>query len=311
MADLITTTTANMSTTHSRSNSMATTAFTSTSSSPPPPPQPSRISSEAPEVVPSQPQPPQQTAPREDFSNGVPVSTYSEVDIKRSGGGSRHQKQVDTRETETRNYPLSPRVYDWEPTPVTPTPRKLDVCEEEPYKAAERRIGRRRTFGLVTTVALVVVAFLLGGGIGGGVGGALLAQEKSKTPSPTSTTSSAPATATVILDQAGCPLVNNSTYLSPSTATTPVTAFLKLCGTEIASPAGQSLDLANSTQPSFDACLDSCAGYRGCVGATWVLFSPGSPGRNSVCFLKSGVGVLGKSPEGGTSCSGYLKAAVG
>lgn len=182
MADLISN--SNISEEDNRLNSMATTAFTST----PPPPQPSRISSEAPEVVPEQPQPPRQTLPREDFSNGVPVSTYGETDIKRNGGilsgGSRHQKQVDIRETETRNYPFpptpSPRVYDWEPIPTTPTPRKPELHEEPSHMGEDRRRGRGRKFGLVTTVVLVAVAFLLGGGIGGGVGGALVAQEKSK-----------------------------------------------------------------------------------------------------------------------------------
>jgi hypothetical protein len=152
----------------SRTMSIATTAVTTTIL------QPSRISSEGPEVVPEQPEPSQ----HDNYVNEVVVTTYGERDIKRGGatGGSRYQKQVDDRETETRNYPKPPtpslRQYAWEPTP--------NSNKNGPTEREREGFSRGRKFSLSLTVLLVAVAFLLGGGIGGGVGGALFAQEKSR-----------------------------------------------------------------------------------------------------------------------------------
>lgn len=124
---------------------------------------------------------------------------------------------------------------------------------------------------------------------------------------PTTTASAGPATSTVIVDTAGCPLVNNSTYTSPSG-----TAFLKMCATEIEPASGQYIEISNSVQGSFNACLDSCASTTGCVGASWVIFSPTNPGRNSVCYLKNKTGVAtAASAVGETVVSGFLASAVG
>jgi hypothetical protein len=123
----------------------------------------------------------------------------------------------------------------------------------------------------------------------------------------TATASAAPSTSTVIVDTAGCPLVNNTTYNAPSG-----TAFLKLCATEIVAPANQYIELSNSVQGSFNACLDSCANTTGCVGASWVIFSSTNPSRNSVCYLKNKTGVSTSATAAGeTVVSGYLASAVG
>jgi hypothetical protein len=106
---------------------------------------PSRISSEAPEVV----------SPADQEIN-LTVSTWAER-YKRGGSQSQSQKQVDDRETETKNYPHTPR----------PT---YDIV---PPNGVEEQNRRGKVCGLITTIVLVVVAFLIGGGIGGGVGGAI------------------------------------------------------------------------------------------------------------------------------------------
>ena len=124
---------------------------------------------------------------------------------------------------------------------------------------------------------------------------------------PNTTTSAAPSTSTVIVDTAGCPLVNNSTYTSTSN-----TNFLKLCDTEIVAASGQNIDISNSVQSSFDACLNSCASTKGCVGASWVIFSALNPNRNSVCYLKSKTVVAtAASVTGETVVSGFLESAIG
>jgi len=125
---------------------------------------------------------------------------------------------------------------------------------------------------------------------------------------PNATSSAAAATSTVIVDTAGCPLVNNSTY----NATGSGTSFLKLCATDIVAGTGQYIDMSNSVQSSFDACLDSCASTKGCVGASWVIFSPTAPSRNSVCFLKNATAVAtAASVSGQTVVSGFLESAIG
>lgn len=169
----------------------------SRSQSQPKPFTPSRLSSEAPEVVPDQLQPPHLFSP---FPSPT-ANGYSEHDLKRGTS----QKQVDDRRTtdiEVESYPLSPDLLGahtpggGHTSPTTPrsflsiakmrignavdiTPvsysKYLDKCDSDHVR---RSPGRR--FGLGMTIALVVVAFLLGGGIGGAVGGALVAQEKTK-----------------------------------------------------------------------------------------------------------------------------------
>lgn len=105
---------------------------------------------------------------------------------------------------------------------------------------------------------------------------------------------------------AGCPLVNNSTYISQTGA-----EFLTICSTSIlAEPSGQNVDLSNSIQSSFDSCLNACAAANGCVGATWYMFHPTTPSYNSRCFLKNGTGQEVVASGGLSVVSGYLKSAL-
>jgi len=127
----------------------------------------------------------------------------------------------------------------------------------------------------------------------------------------TATSSAPPSTSTVILDQAGCPLVNNTTYNSITLGYT----FLKQCGSNIVAQSGSgTLDFSSSVQSSFDSCLDACATYNqnvnkgGCHGATWVIFDPITPAHNSVCFLKNATGVSAAQAGGAIMASGFLQA---
>jgi hypothetical protein len=128
---------------------------------PPIPFSPSRISSEAPEVVPGQPLP-------EPF-------VYMNYDEARS-------KRASSEESEGAE--LKPwEVREKEMRKLVPTPQVVyDQLSESEVQISyqEKPIPRRRTFGLLTFVVCILVAFLIGGGIGGGVGGAIAAKEKSK-----------------------------------------------------------------------------------------------------------------------------------
>jgi hypothetical protein len=131
----------------------------SASLEPPIPFSPSRISSEAPEVVPGQPLP-------EPFV----YMTYEEARSKRaSSEGSEDLKPWEVREKEKGKLVPTPQVvYD-------------QVSESEvQISYQEKPTPRRRTFGLLTFMICVLVAFLIGGGIGGGVGGAIAANKKAK-----------------------------------------------------------------------------------------------------------------------------------
>ncbi|KAH8759170.1 hypothetical protein BGZ57DRAFT_618621 [Hyaloscypha finlandica] len=260
----------------------------SASLEPPIPFSPSRVSSEAPEVVPGQPLP-------EPFV----YMTYEQARSKRaSSEGSEDLKPWEVREKEKGKLVPTPQIA-------------YDETSLEDISYQEKPVARRRTFGLLYVTIFVVIAFLIGGGIGGGVGGAVAASEKSKSStlqsSGTTTTSAAPSTSTVIVDTAGCPLVNNSTFTSTSK-----TNFLKLCATEIVAPTNQNIEISNSVQGSFDSCLNSCAATMGCVGASWVIFSPTNPSRNSACYLKNKTGVAtAASVTGETVVSGFLASAIG
>lgn len=279
----------------------------SASLEPPIPFSPSRVSSEAPEVVPGQPLP-------EPFV----YMTYEQARSKRaSSEGSEDLKPWEVREREKGKLVPTPQIA-------------YDETSLEDISYQEKPVPRRRTFGLLYVTIFVVIAFLIGGGIGGGVGGAVAASEKSKSryaysnsgegeqsgltllrstlqSSGTTTASAAPSTSTVIVDTAGCPLVNNSTFTSTSK-----TNFLKLCATEIVAPTNQNIEISNSVQGSFDSCLNSCAATMGCVGASWVIFSPTNPSRNSVCYLKNKTGVAtAASVTGETVVSGFLASAIG
>lgn len=114
--------------------------------------QPSRLSSEAPEVVPGQIQ----------VENLVYIN-YEEGRYKRASSEDSHYlKPWDERERENKKLVPTPQI----------------IYDQISYQ--EKPVRRRRTFGLVTTIIFVLAAFFIGGGIGGGVGAALAAKEKSR-----------------------------------------------------------------------------------------------------------------------------------
>lgn len=125
-------------------------------------------------------------------------------------------------------------------------------------------------------------------------------KHKSSPSSPSSLSASQ-----VIVDTAGCPLINNSTYTSQTGS-----SFLTICSTSILPQSGQFIDLSNSIQPSFDSCLDACGAVNGCVGATWYMFDPSIPSRNSGCYLKNGTGEEVVASGSLSVVSGYLKSAL-
>jgi hypothetical protein len=129
----------------------------SASLEPPIPFSPSRVSSEAPEVVPGQPLP-------EPF-------VYMNYEEARS-------KRASSEESED----LKPwEVKEKEKGKLVPTPQiEYDESSLRDISYQEKPVPRRRTFGLLYVIMFVVIAFLIGGGIGGGVGGAIAANEKSK-----------------------------------------------------------------------------------------------------------------------------------
>jgi hypothetical protein len=113
----------------------------------------------------------------------------------------------------------------------------------------------------------------------------------------------------MIVDAAGCPIINNSTYNS---TVTPYT-FIQACSTDITSTSGASIDVANQTETTFDACMNWCAEYTAnpttkgqCIAATWVIFSATDPTRNLKCFLKNGTGVVTLQSSGEQLASALL-----
>ena len=116
---------------------------------------------------------------------------------------------------------------------------------------------------------------------------------------------------TKILDYAGCPSIDDK----PFNSTIPGYSFLQVCSTDIRPPAdGIVVDVSTSLQTSFQACMDACARYNqdvkkgGCAGASWIIFSPTHPDRNSKCFLKSDRGVATSDKEQ-VVASGLLREA--
>ncbi|CZR69845.1 uncharacterized protein PAC_19745 [Phialocephala subalpina] len=242
----------------------------------------SRISSEAPEVVPGQ----FLSAAIENPHLTTPSPSTSQASTQLPGLHSRSHSWLSDRKSRHGDG-----------TGIT-TPQVIND-DAVPYQP---KVHTKRVFSLVTMIVLVVIAFCLGGGIGGGIAGAVMSSQKSES-SPSST---APASQSIVyVDQAGCPLVNNSTYTSSTGA-----AFLTICATAILSSSTQNIDLSNSTQASFNACLDACANTTGCVGASWYMFDPTTPSRNSVCFLKSGTGEEVVANGGLSVVSGYLKSSL-
>jgi len=121
---------------------------------------PVRKSSEGPEVV------------QPILSDKYAIS--ERLERARIGRWTQYQKQVDPYQVETRNFPLSPPLPPIPPSPMPTLPSNILPDRVEKPRA------RRKVFGLITTVILVLAAFLVGGAVGGGIGGALVAKEKSK-----------------------------------------------------------------------------------------------------------------------------------
>ncbi|KAH8686164.1 hypothetical protein BGZ60DRAFT_559913 [Tricladium varicosporioides] len=248
----------------------------------PKPPRPVRKSSEGPEVV--------QEYLDHKQNGGAFVFDGERFKRQRVGNGTLSQKQIDPDQVETKRWP----------SPVVPNERRSFVPFLNQGEREEDgwRKERRKT-GICWMVVVGLVAFLVGGGIGGGIGGALVAREKAKstvatetpalTPTATTTLATSSPTATMILDQAGCPLIINKNYTTPSTSKT----YRQFCGSDtVSSNPGTTISMGNATASTLNECLDKCSSMNGCMAATWVIFSATNPGSNSVCFFKSEVGVV-------------------
>lgn len=134
----------------------------------PVPPQPSRLSSEAPEVVPGQFLDISPRSPTPNASVSSPTGP-SQPSLSPSGSQLSHFKG---RRSPTQSWlsSFSDRGSRKGRRELIPTPQII-YEEAEPYQP---KTHTRRVFGLVTTIVLVLIAFCFGGGIGGGVATAVL-----------------------------------------------------------------------------------------------------------------------------------------
>jgi hypothetical protein len=147
---------------------------------------PQRISSEAPEVVPPQP----------DLL--YVAESESHLDRFKRKKGTQYEKQLADHQSpglDKRSPPMASDIpgngggYE---TPAsvssprgterayqTPGP-SYDLSPYEVQMAPNPRHGGRKVCGLITTIILVIVAFIIGGGVGGGIGGAIAVKNKDK-----------------------------------------------------------------------------------------------------------------------------------
>lgn len=141
---------------------------------------PQRISSEAPEVVPQQPDLFVANSPSHVEKFKRKKGTHYEKQLagyQSPGLDSRSPTPGDGVGYETPASVSSPRGTERE----YQTPGALyDLSSYGLQVAAEPPYQGRRVFGLVTTILLVIVAFIIGGGVGGGIGGAIAAKNKDK-----------------------------------------------------------------------------------------------------------------------------------
>ena len=142
--------------------------------------QPLRKSSEAPEVVPQQP-------------DLYVANSQTHLDRFKRKKGTHYEKQVaDNRSPGLDNRSPTPGDGGGYETPAsvsgprgaereyqTPGPA-YDLSSYEVQVAEEQKHNGRKVCGLVTTIILVIIAFIIGGGIGGGIGGAIAAKNKSR-----------------------------------------------------------------------------------------------------------------------------------
>jgi len=137
---------------------------------------PSRISSEAPEVV------NEHTIPETPDKYMVPLHFEEPV-------GPRslfQQKKPDDRPLEFEVYPPPT------PSPKYPPSRNYDPLSphagHDPLElppishvdARHHRERRTRACGLLATILIAIVAFIIGGALGGGIGGSFVVKEKDK-----------------------------------------------------------------------------------------------------------------------------------
>lgn len=144
---------------------------------------PQRISSEAPEVVPQQP-------------DLYAANSQSHLDRFKRKKGTQYEKQLAEHQSPglNRSPPTAFDALGGYETPgcvnsphgtereyQTPTPGTLyDLSSYEAPMVAEKSYHGRRVCGLVTTIVLIILAFIIGGGVGGGIGGAIAAKDKSR-----------------------------------------------------------------------------------------------------------------------------------
>ena len=145
---------------------------------------PQRISSEAPEVVPQQP----------DLL--YVAESQSHLDRFKRKKGTQYEKQLADSQSPGLDERAPPMVFDASgdgggyDTPVSvSSPRgtareyqtpglAYDLSTYDDQMAPDPKYHRRKVCGLITTIVLVIVAFIIGGGVGGGIGGALAARNK-------------------------------------------------------------------------------------------------------------------------------------
>lgn len=125
--------------------------------------QPSRVSSEAPEVVPGQ-----FLTTATDSTNIPPPSPSASPSRPSSYLASQHSRAhswLSTISDRKSKQPDGTRIP------------QIIHDDAEPYQP---KVHSRRVFSLMTTVILVLVAFFLGGGVGGGVASAAMSAQKSR-----------------------------------------------------------------------------------------------------------------------------------
>ncbi|KAH8588611.1 hypothetical protein B0O99DRAFT_356559 [Bisporella sp. PMI_857] len=276
--------------------------------------EPSRRSSEAPEVV------------NEHTFDESPGKFMVPFSFEEPGRLFYHKKPDDRPlEAEvfpsprTPEFPLSTKTLD----PLTPhaghDPLQLPPISH--FDARQHRQRQNRFLGLGATILIALLAFLIGGAIGGGVGGSMVAKEKEKVTrlentiatTPTVTVTAPGRVETTIVDPAGCPSIHNLTYVPTGSSY----SFLRSCEKDIVAPEGiGSVDISSSLYSTFSACLDACARYNEnqvpggkCLGATWVIFSPTKPQDNSKCFLKNSTQATVTPTNGTQLASGFLETS--
>ena len=144
---------------------------------------PQRISSEAPEVVPQQYEPDLYLA-----------NTPSHLDKFKRKKGTQYEKQLADNQSPGLDKRTTPMAVDGggdNPPASVSSPRRAEREYQTPgpsYDLSSHKIPSalgdrhdgRKVCGLITTIILVIAAFMVGGGVGGGIGGAIAVQHRSR-----------------------------------------------------------------------------------------------------------------------------------